>query len=112
VGRVLLLSRDLMFPSSLAGQLEAAGIETQIAADPAAAGELVAGDLIVVDLTAGDYEPASVVAQLAPGVRSAAFFAHVEPQVRDSALAAGVEHVYPRSRVAREGAALAATLLG
>jgi hypothetical protein len=100
-----------MFPSNLAGQLAAAGIEAQIAGDVDVAAGLRAGDLLIIDLTGGDYAPADVLAVLADGVRTLAFFAHVEPQTRDAALAAGIERVYPRSRVAREGAALAAAAL-
>jgi hypothetical protein len=40
-----------------------------------------------------------------------AFFAHVEPGVRERALAAGVELAVPRSRIARDGPALLASLL-
>jgi small ligand-binding sensory domain FIST len=107
VGRVLLLSRDLMFPSKVAGELAGAGIEVQIAADPSSAAPLGAGDLVVIDLTGADYDAGAVVAALNPGVRTMAYFSHVEPGVRDAALAAGVERVYPRSRVAREAAGLA-----
>ena len=37
-------------------------------------------------------------------------FAHVQPEVRDAALAAGLDLVVPRSRMHREGAALVARL--
>jgi len=40
------------------------------------------------------------------------FFAHVEPEVREAALAAGFDQVVPRSRMHREGAALVSALAG
>jgi hypothetical protein len=42
--------------------------------------------------------------------RTLGFFAHVQPQVREAALAAGVDQVVPRSRMHREGADLVARL--
>jgi hypothetical protein len=39
-------------------------------------------------------------------VRTLGFFAHVQPEVRERALAAGFDQVVPRSRMAREGPAL------
>ena len=44
------------------------------------------------------------------GVRVLGFFAHVEPEVRERALAAGFDQVVPRSRMHREGPALVAAL--
>jgi hypothetical protein len=41
-----------------------------------------------------------------------AFYSHVEADVRQLALDAGFEMVVPRSRMAREGAALVAALAG
>ena len=110
--RVLILSRDLMFPSNLAGTLALEGIDAEIVADPARCGELAAGDLVIVDLTEPGADPAALRAAIPDGVLTLAYFAHVEPQVREAALASGIERVYPRSRVAREGASLVAPLLG
>jgi hypothetical protein len=44
-------------------------------------------------------------------VRTVGFFAHVEHEVRERALAAGFDQVVPRPRMHREGAALVARLL-
>ena len=44
-------------------------------------------------------------------MRSLGFFAHVQPEVRERALAAGFDQVVPRSRMAREGAQLVDGLL-
>jgi hypothetical protein len=45
-------------------------------------------------------------------VRTLGFFAHVEPEVRERALAAGFDQVVPRSRMHREGAELVGRLAG
>jgi hypothetical protein len=39
-------------------------------------------------------------------VKTLAFYSHVENEVREQALGAGFDMVVPRSRMAREGAAL------
>jgi len=39
------------------------------------------------------------------------FYAHVDPAVREAALAAGFDVVVPRSRFAREGVALVEQLI-
>ena len=101
-----------MFPSNLAGALAHGGIDAELASDPGRCAELAAGDLVIVDLTEPDADPAALRAAIPDGVLTLAYFAHVEPQMREAALAAGIERVYPRSRVAREGAALVAPLLG
>nr|MBA3747792.1 hypothetical protein [Solirubrobacterales bacterium] len=43
--------------------------------------------------------------------KTLAFYSHVDADVRTRAIAAGFDLVVPRSRMAREGAALAAGLL-
>jgi CheY-like chemotaxis protein len=68
----------------------------------------------VVDLTS-DFDGIGLVERLrADGrlgpTRVLGFFAHVEPAVRERALAAGFDQVVPRSRMAREGAELVARL--
>ena len=40
------------------------------------------------------------------GVRTLGFYSHVETDVRERALGCGFDMVVPRSRMAREGAAL------
>jgi hypothetical protein len=68
-----------------------------------------------VDLTS-DVDGIGLVETLATGgelhdVRTLGFFAHVQPEVRDRALAAGFDQVVPRSRMAREGAELVGRLV-
>ena len=61
----------------------------------------------MVDLMA---EGLDLPALAALAARTLGFFAHVQPEVRKAALAAGVDLVVPRSRMHREGADLVARL--
>jgi hypothetical protein len=108
VARVVALVPDLLFGSRVEAMLAAAGHDVTLAGAP----EDVAGgaDVVVVDLTTGTIDPAAVVAALPAGARTLGFFAHVEPAVRERALAAGIDEVVPRSRMNREGAELVARL--
>jgi hypothetical protein len=105
MAHVHVLSDDLLFGSRLQADLRAAGHEVTLglSADPQA-------QAIIADLTHGaDARLAALAVRPRPPVL--AFFAHVEPDVRDRALAAGVELAVPRSRIAREGPGLLARLL-
>jgi hypothetical protein len=105
VARVTALTGDLLFGSKAVELLTAAGHEARLA--PAAPEDLGAtADVVVVDLTAGQV-PAAVVGQ---GTKVLGVFAHVEPEVRERALAAGYDLVVPRSRFMREGGELVARL--
>jgi len=74
--------------------------------------DLAGASGVIVDLTAEAAERTELVARLRPpGLPVLAFYAHVEADVRRGAEAAGFELVVPRSRMAREGAALVARLL-
>jgi hypothetical protein len=108
VARVTALIGDLLFGSKVVGRLSAAGHEVRLVAD--IPDDLAATtDVVVVDLTGGEL-PAGVV--LAGGPKLLGVFAHVEPAVRDRALAAGYDLVVPRSRFMRDGAALVGRLAG
>jgi hypothetical protein len=96
---------DLLFGSRVQAMLQAAGHEVDLIGVGAPAPGY---DLLVIDLTADDVDPGAVAAS---GVPTLGFYAHVEPAVRDHAVAAGVDLVVPRSRMNREGAALVDTLL-
>jgi len=110
---VHILSDDLLFGSRLQADFTAAGHEVTLGprGDPAA-------QAIVADLT---HDADACLTELGLGIERLpggppsppvlAFFAHVEPGVRDRALAAGVELAVPRSRIARDGPALLASLL-
>jgi hypothetical protein len=101
VARVALLCPDLLFGSKLQGALRAAGHEPVGAGDDA--------ELLVVDLTD---EPDTRIEQSAQaGLPRLGFYSHVEQDVRERAEAAGFERVVPRSRMAREAAALVESML-
>jgi hypothetical protein len=101
VARVALLCPDLLFGSKVEGALRAAGHEVVRPGDGA--------DVLVVDLTA-DLE-SRLDAVRAADVPTLGFYAHVEQDVRRRAEEAGITRVVPRSRMAREGAALVESLL-
>ncbi len=104
MARVAAFVPDLLFGSNVLGALRAAGHEAGLVSDPAAAAGV---DVLVVDLTADvEQRIASVQAADLDGVRTLAFYSHVEVDVRRAAEAAGFDLVVPRSRMAREGAAL------
>ena len=104
MARVAAFIPDLLFGSNVVGALTAAGHEVQLVNDPSA---VTNADVLVVDLTADAEQRLGRVGQAAPaGARTLAFYSHVERDVRDQAQAAGIDLVVPRSRMAREGAAL------
>jgi CheY-like chemotaxis protein len=114
VARVVALIPDLLFGSNVVGALGAAGHETVLVSDAdALARELPGAKLLIVDLTAeADQRIEQVRSIRGSGVPILAFYAHVEADVRERAQAAGFDLVIPRSRMAREGAQLAARVLG
>jgi hypothetical protein len=93
--RVALLCPDLLFGSRVEGALRAAGHEVTR--------ETEGADVVVVDLTASDFVPED-----APTV---GFYPHVDVETRKRALEAGYDVVVPRSRMARETAAIVERLL-
>jgi hypothetical protein len=101
VARVALLCPDLLFGSKVEGALRAAGHEVVRPGDEA--------DLLVVDLTADAESRLETVR--AAKTPTLGFYAHVEQDVRRRAEEAGITRVVPRSRMAREGAALVESLL-
>jgi hypothetical protein len=100
---VAALVPDLLFGSRVKAMLEEAGHEVALVRD-------VPGDAdaLVVDLTTPD---ADVEAIGRAAIPTLGFFAHVEPEVRERALAAGFDVVVPRSRFNREGPELVARLV-
>ena len=99
--RVALLCPDLLFGSKLQGALLAAGHEPVAAGDEA--------ELLVVDLT--DDADARIEQSAQAGVPRLGFYSHVEQDVRRRAEEAGFDRVVPRSRMAREAAALVESML-
>jgi hypothetical protein len=115
VARVLAFIPDLLFGSNVVGALRAAGHDPVLVSGPEQLqAELPEADALVVDLTADAAERidgvrAALAGAPVPGV---AFYAHVEADVRAQAEQAGCfDVVIPRSRMAREGAALVTRLL-
>jgi len=112
VARVLALVPDLLFGSRVQSMLAGAGHEVELVSGETDVWEQIgATDVLVVDLTTDDVDGIELVDTLKTGgemhgVRSLAFYSHVDAEVRDRALAAGFDTVVPRSRMAREGAAL------
>jgi hypothetical protein len=101
MARVALLCPDMLFGSKLQGALRAAGHE------PVAPGE--DAEILVVDLT--DEPDARIAESGRAGLPRLGFYSHVEQDVRRRAEAAGFERVVPRSRMAREAAALVDAML-
>jgi CheY-like chemotaxis protein len=117
MARVLALIPDLLFGSQVQGQLTAAGHDVSLIGDPTRLQTRLdpPPDVLVVDLTQ-DLDGAAVVRDLIAqdllkDVRTLGFYAHVDPTMRDRALAAGFDLVVPRSRMSREGADLISRLV-
>jgi hypothetical protein len=107
VARIALLCPDLLFGSRVEGSLRAAGHDVFRVASPA---EAAGATLLVIDLTA-DAEQRLAGLGGASVPPTLAFYSHVEQDVRDLAERSGVDKVVPRSRMAREGAALVEGML-
>jgi DNA-binding NarL/FixJ family response regulator len=125
VARVLALVPDLLFGSQVQGSLTAAGHDVQLIGNEPRLRERLADldvdasppAVLVVDLTNPSLDGAVLVQALAAerlldGVRTLAFFSHVDTEVGENARAAGFDLVIPRSRMAREGAQLVGRLAG
>jgi CheY-like chemotaxis protein len=108
VARVLLVTGDLLFGSKLDGALRAAGYEVTVAGPAAALECAAAADVLVLDLQADGLDLAALAGS---GPRTLGYYSHVDADVRDAALAAGIERAVPRSRMNREAGDLVAGLL-
>jgi len=117
MARVALLSPDLLFGSKVEGALKVAGHSVSRFDDEARLREGISFcDMLVVDLTTDQIDGSAVVeAMRADGTLGAlptlGFYSHVEQETRKRAEEAGLSRVVPRSRMAREGAALVEGLL-
>jgi hypothetical protein len=108
MARVVALVPDLLFGSKVQAMLAAGGHEVQMTGADGLREHAAAADVLVLDLTADAEERIAAAEGL--GVRTLAFYSHVENDVRQRALSAGFDSVVPRSRMAREGAELVARL--
>ena len=123
MARVVALVPDLLFGSQVQGMLTAGGHEVELVGDETRLRDRL-GDaaapapaVLVVDLTTDALDGSVLVEALsAEGVlaqtRTLGFYAHVDVAVRERAEQAGFDLVVPRSRMARESAALVRRLAG
>lgn len=117
MSRVLALVPDLLFGSKVQAMLEAAGHDVELAQSETDVWDQIAGtDVLVVDLTTDDIDGAMLLdtlrtgGEIHTGFKALAFYSHVDVDVRRHAEEAGFDLVVPRSRMAREGAALVQSL--
>lgn len=96
MARVVAVAADLMLGSKVEATLSAAGHEVTMVPSLRAA-SLGQAELIVADLELGD--PAALVGH---GIPVLGYYSHVDSETRAAAVAAGVDLVVPRSRLARE----------
>jgi DNA-binding response OmpR family regulator len=112
MARVALLCPDLMFGSRVDEALRAAGHEvTLFSGEDMARAAVDRCDALVLDLAADDFDGPMLVESMRmgrelEGTVTVGFYPHVEQDVRRRADEAGVDVVVPRSRMAREGAAV------
>jgi len=122
MARVLALVPDLLFGSRVQGALAAAGQQVELIGDERRLRERLAdaaaptGELLIVDLTDERLDGAALLESLAgegllAHVRTLAFYSHVDIETGARARAAGFDLVVPRSRMAREGPQLVASLV-
>ncbi len=112
MARIVAQLPDLLFGSKVQGMLAAAGHDVQVAGTPQAALEHLTGaDLLVLDLCEDSADRLSVLGDVLATTRTLAFYLHTDVDTRTRALQAGFDLVVPRSRMAREGAALVDGLL-
>ncbi|MGH2968123.1 MAG: hypothetical protein ACRDK0_03515 [Solirubrobacteraceae bacterium] len=109
MARVVAVFDDLLLGSNVLGMLRAAGHEASLsgAADVHPGGAAA----LVVDLASGGFDGVALVERLRAagdleGTRTLGVYSHVDAETKRRAEAAGFDLVVPRSRMAREGAAL------
>ncbi|MGI8946105.1 MAG: hypothetical protein ACR2GL_07710 [Thermoleophilaceae bacterium] len=117
MARIALLCPDLLFGSKVEGGLGIAGhtVNRFDSAEPLRTAAQF-HDLVIVDLTADGLDgPALVTSMRERGelesTPTLGFYSHVDQETRRRAEEAGVSRVVPRSRMAREMAALVDGLL-
>ena len=105
MARVIAIASDLLLGSRVEGALTAAGHDVSLTPSLAEA-PLEGAELVVADL---DVENPEALVGL--GVPVLGFYSHVDTDTREAAVAAGLDLVVPRSRMARELPALVEALL-
>jgi hypothetical protein len=112
MARVALLCPDLMFGSRVEAALRAAGhYVTLYAGEDMARAAVPESDVLVVDLTADEFDAAVLVESMRmgrelDGVAAVGFYPHVDQDTRRRAVDAGYDVVVPRSRMARDTVAV------
>ena len=114
MARVVAVFDDLLLGSNVLGLLGAGGHEARLAG---AAVADVDADVLVVDLGGAGFDGVELVERLRSegrlgGAKTLGVYSHVHHDVKLRAEAAGFDLVVPRSRIAREGAALVERLAG
>ena len=104
MARVLAVA-DLMLGSKVDATLSAAGHEVALSSS------LQEADLDGVELLVADLDVENPEALVGLGVPVLGFYSHVNVETRETAEAAGVDLVVPRSRMARELPELVGRLL-
>jgi hypothetical protein len=114
--RVVAYVPDLLFGSRVQTALQVAYTVELVGDEARLRSATRDAQALVVDLTADPWQRLTVIESLSSegvldGVRTLAFYSHVEVDTRVRAEAAGFDLVVARSRMAREGAALVERLL-
>ena len=113
MARVVAVFDDLLLGSNVLGMLRAGGYEAALSgADAHPDG----ADALIVDLASTGFDGVALVERLRAageleGTRTLGVYSHVDADTKRRADAAGFDLVVPRSRMAREGAALVERLL-
>jgi hypothetical protein len=117
MARVAVFVPDLLFGSNVLGLLRAAGHDALLCGDEEAlAREMGGARVLIADLTADAPARLELLGRMRAagnldGVRTIAFYSHVDADTRRIAEEADFDLVVPRSRMAREGADLIARVL-
>ena len=115
MAKVVVLFDDLLLGSNVLGMLGAAGHEARLAGTAEQAPPDGAA-VLIVDLGSAGFDGVAVVEGLRDRgelgeTRTLGVYSHVDVDTRRRAEAAGFDQVVPRSRMAREGAALVQRLI-
>jgi DNA-binding response OmpR family regulator len=117
MARIALLCPDLLFGSKVEGGLAIAGhTVNRFSSDEDLRVAASFHDLVIVDLTAEGLDGPAIVRSMREkgeleAVPTLGFYSHVDQEMRKRAEEAGFSRVVPRSRMAREMAALVDGLL-
>ena len=114
MARVVAVFDDLLLGSNVLGMLRAGGFEATLSGADARPDGAAA---LIVDLGAASFDGVAIVERLRGEgelgeTRTLGVYSHVDADTKRRAEAAGFDLVVPRSRMAREGAALVERLLG